>query len=205
VELIAAEGVVDDAVLKALAATDRARYVPEDALDIAYLDRPVPIPEGQTTSQPSLIARMVAAARPPEGGRVLEVGTGYGYQTAVLARLVGERGRVWSIERFETLARRARVNLAADGVTNAEVVVGDGRLGYPQGAPYDAIVVSAAAAEVPPALAEQLSEGGALVIPLRRAGSDDVWVYVKRAGRLEAERLLTPARFVPLVPGEQAR
>ena len=204
-ELIAAEGVVDDAVLKALAATDRARYVPEDALDIAYLDRPVPIPEGQTTSQPSLIARMVAAARPPEGGRVLEVGTGYGYQTAVLARLVGERGRVWSIERFETLARRARVNLAADGVTNAEVVVGDGRLGYPQGAPYDAIVVSAAAAEVPPALAEQLSEGGALVIPLRRAGSDDVWVYVKRAGRLEAERLLTPARFVPLVPGEQAR
>lgn len=204
-ELIAAEGVVDEAVLAALRATDRARYVPEDAAGLAYADRPVPIPEGQTTSQPSLVARMVAAARVPRGGRVLEVGTGYGYQTALLARLVGEHGRVYSIERFGTLAARARANLAADGVTNAEVIAGDGWLGYPPGQPYDAIVVSAAAPEIPPALAQQLAEGGRLVIPLRRAGSDDVWVYVKAAGGLAPERLLTPARFVPLVPGERPR
>lgn len=201
--MIASEGGLDDAVVRALWATDRARYVPEDAAGLAYADRPLPIPEGQTTSQPSLIARMVAAARLRPGGCVLEVGTGYGYQTALLARLVGPEGRVYSIERFDTLAARARANLADDGVRNAEVIVGDGWLGYPPGAPYHAIVVSAAASGIPPAFAEQLAEGGTLVIPLRRAGSDDVWVYAKRAGALVPERLLTPARFVPLIPGER--
>jgi protein-L-isoaspartate(D-aspartate) O-methyltransferase len=198
VELIARQGVRDERVLEALRLTDRAGFVPKGREIEAYLDRPVVLPNRQTTSQPSLIARMIEAASIEPDDNVLEVGTGYGYQTALLARLAS---RVTSLERFEELAGAARLNLQAAGIANAEVIVGDGWKGYPDKAPFDAIVVSAAASEVPAALAEQLREGGRLVIPVTRGGSDDVFLFRKEKGDLVPVELLTPARFVPLVPG----
>lgn len=185
-------------IADAFDATDRAGFVPEGASDV-YRDRPVPIPEGQTTSQPSLIARMIQALDPRPDDRVLEVGTGYGYQTALLARLCRE---VVSLERWGTLARQARTNLEAAGTQNAAVIVGDGWKGCPERAPFDGIIVSAAATEVPQPFAEQLAEGGRLVIPVKRRGSDEVTLYEKREGTLHPVRLVTPARFVPLVREE---
>ena len=141
---------------------------------------------------------MVDALQLSGSDRVLEVGTGFGFQTALLSLLAGE---VISIERFATLAAAARENLERTGRTGIEVLVGDGWRGVPERAPFDAIVVSAAAAELPAALVEQLGEGGRMVIPLKRGAGDDVVLFAKRSGRLERERLLTPARFVPLVQG----
>lgn len=182
-------------IARAFATTDRAGFVPPGSADV-YRDRPVPIPEGQTTSQPSLIARMIETLDPQPDDRTLEVGTGYGYQTALLAKLCKE---VVSMERWATLAEKARANLAAAGTQNADVIVGDGWKGCPERAPFDGIVVSAAATEVPEPFVEQLNEGGRLVIPVKRRGSDEVTLYVKRNGELVATRLVTPARFVPLV------
>lgn len=186
-------------IADAFAEVDRAGFVPPGSADV-YRDRPVPIPEGQTTSQPSLIARMIEALDPRPGDRVLEVGTGYGYQTALLARLCAE---VVSMDRWESLAERARENLAAAGIGNAEVFVGDGWKGCPERAPFDGIVVAAAATEVPRPFAGQLAEGGRLVIPVKRRGSDEVTLYEKGGEGLEAVRLVAPARFVPLVKEEQ--
>jgi protein-L-isoaspartate(D-aspartate) O-methyltransferase len=185
-------------IADAFDAVDRAGFVPEDSVDV-YRDRPVPIPEGQTTSQPSLIARMIEALDPQPGDRVLEVGAGYGYQTALLAKLCRE---VVSMDRWDSLAARARGNLAAAGIGNAEVFVGDGWKGCPGRAPFDGIVVAAAATEVPPAYASQLSDGGRLVIPVKRRGSDEVTLYEKRDEGLVGVRLVAPARFVPLVKEE---
>jgi protein-L-isoaspartate(D-aspartate) O-methyltransferase len=198
VNLIARQPTSDPRVLEAFRRTDRAGFVPKGREGEAYVDRPVVLPERQTTSQPSLIARMIEAASIGPEDNVLEVGTGFGYQTALLARLAG---RVTSLERLEELAETARANLAAAGIDNAEVIVGDGWEGYPGNAPFDAIVVSAAAPEVPGALVDQLAEGGRLVIPITRRGSDDVLLFKKEKGDLVQMALLTPARFVPLVPG----
>ncbi|MEA2435134.1 MAG: protein-L-isoaspartate(D-aspartate) O-methyltransferase [Actinomycetota bacterium] len=198
VSLIAGQGTKDPRVLDALRQTDRAAFVPEGRELEAYFDRPVLLPERQTTSQPSLIARMIEAAAVRAQDTVLEIGTGYGYQTALLARLAG---RVTSLERFGNLAAAARNNLTGAGIDNVEVIVGDGWEGWPDAAPFDAIVVSAAASKVPAALAEQLAEGGRLVIPVKRRGSDDVFLFKKVEGELMQVELLTPARFVPLVPG----
>lgn len=186
-------------IARAFAEVDRAGFVPPGASDV-YRDRPVSIPEGQTTSQPTLIARMIDALGVGPDDRVLEVGTGLGYQTALLAKLCRE---VVSMERWETLARLARANLAAAGTQNARVIVGDGWKGCPERAPFDGIVVAAAATEVPEPFTEQLAEGGRLVIPVKRWSSDEVMLYVKRNGELSVERLVTPARFVPLVKEEQ--
>lgn len=185
-------------IARAFEAVDRGGFVPSGATDV-YRDRPVPIPEAQTTSQPTLIARMIEALDPRPDDRVLEVGTGLGYQTALLAKLCRE---VVSMERWATLADAARANLAAAGTQNAVVIVGDGWKGCPDRAPFDGIVVSAAATEVPPAFEGQLVEGGRLVIPVKRRGSDEVTLYVRRGGKLVAARLVTPARFVPLVKEE---
>ncbi|HEX2030780.1 MAG TPA: protein-L-isoaspartate O-methyltransferase, partial [Actinomycetota bacterium] len=162
----------------------------------AARDRPIPIARGQVTTQPSLIGQMVAALHMSGGERVLEVGTGLGFQTAILAVLAGE---VYSVERFPDLAEAARSNLAAAGIHGATVVVGDGTAGLPDRAPFDAIVVAAAAPAVPPPLAEQLAEGGRLVQPLGPGGDDLVTVFRKEAGALVRERLVVPAHFVPLV------
>ena len=175
----------------------RKDFVPEGSEHEADEDRPILLPHRQTTSQPSLIARMIEGARLSPEGRVLEIGTGYGFQTALLATLVDE---VVSVERYPALAEGARDNLRRAGISNAEVFVGDGWQGWAERAPYDAIVVSAAAEEVPHALVDQLREGGRLVVPLQRGRSDDVVVMVKTTdGAMIEERLITPARFVPLV------
>ena len=191
-----AAGVTDPRVLAALAAVARDRFVPADRRDVADLDAPVPLPLGQTTSQPSLIGLMVEALRLGGSERVLEVGTGYGYQAAVLARLAA---RVWTVEWFEPLAVAARAALAKAGVRNVEVVVGDGRLGLPDRAPFDAIVVAAQCDEVPAALVDQLAEGGRLVAPVGGSWVQDARVHVRRGGRLVRVGSLGGVRFVPLL------
>jgi protein-L-isoaspartate(D-aspartate) O-methyltransferase len=198
--LVADEG-VSPRVVDAFRAIDRAMFVPADARARAYVDRPIEILEGQTTSQPSLIARMIDAADLLPGDTVLEVGTGFGYQTALLAHLAGS---CVSIERHAALAEAARTNLEAADVEGVEIIVGDGWQGWEAGGPYDAIIVSAAADQVPEMFVEQLKEGGRLVIPVRGPRGDDVLLYLKRTDHLVMVKLLTPARFVPLVPGEVA-
>jgi protein-L-isoaspartate(D-aspartate) O-methyltransferase len=189
-------GVDDPRVLDAFRRTPREGFVPAEHRAEAYEDRPLPIPHGQVTSQPSLIAQMVAALGLTGRERVLEIGTGLGFQTALLGRLAGE---VWSVERHPGLAARSRGNLAAAGVRNATVVVGDGTRGLPGHAPYGGVVVSAAAPAVPAPLAAQLAAGGRLVQPIGTGGADRVTVFTGHGGRLVEGELVTHARFVPLV------
>ncbi len=196
VRVLRAEGIRDRRVLEAFRAVPRARFVPPEAAAHAYVDAPIRIPHGQVTTQPSLIAAMVAALELRGGERVLEVGTGLGFQTAILAMLARQ---VVSIERFAGLAAQARANLAAAGLDRVTVLVGDGTLGVPEHAPYQAVVVAAAAPRIPPPLVEQLAPGGRLVHPVGPGGREQVTVFHKEAGRLVADTRLTPARFVPLV------
>ena len=189
-------GVRDERVLSAIAAVPRDRYVPSERADLADRDIPLPIPRGLVTTQPSLVARMVEALALRGGERVLEIGAGYGYQTALLARLAG---RVWAVERWPDLAAAARANLARDAVANAEVVVGDGTLGLPEHAPYDGIVVAAAFPEVPPPLADQLAAGGRLVQPIGRGGRETVMLFVRTERGLERRATVSGAHFVRLV------
>lgn len=195
VELIAASG-APARVVEAFRAVRREGFVPEEYRRLAYKDEPIPIPRGQVTTQPTLIATMLGAL-PPMGAdeRALEVGTGYGFQTALLAKLCG---RVYSVERFGELSRAAAGNLARAGIANCELVVGDGSLGLPEKAPFDAIVASAAADTVPPPWEAQLRDGGRLVVPLGPGGWEVVVVFEKRGGRLAESRRLTNACFVPL-------
>jgi protein-L-isoaspartate(D-aspartate) O-methyltransferase len=188
--------VEDRRVLDAFRRVAREGFVPPQWAGRAYEDRPIPIPHGQVTTQPSLIARMVAGLRLRGRERVLEVGTGLGFQAAILATLAPE---VFSIERFPDLAEQARRNLGTAGIVGVTVVVGDGTRGLPERAPFEATVVSAAAPEVPPPLVEQLEEGGRLVHPLGPGGYETVIGYRKEGGRLVEEARLTPASFVPLV------
>jgi protein-L-isoaspartate(D-aspartate) O-methyltransferase len=197
VAAVAGAGVHDQRVLAAFRRVQRELFVPEGSA-AAYDDRPVPIAHGQVTTQPSLVAQMVAALRLGGGERVLEVGTGLGFQAAILGVLAAP-GRVWTVERFADLAGRATANLAAAGVANVTVVVGDGTLGWPAGAPYDAVVVAAAAPRVPAPLAVQLAEGGRLVQPLGPGGAELVTLLRKRRGRLVRRGVVVPAHFVRLV------
>jgi protein-L-isoaspartate(D-aspartate) O-methyltransferase len=183
-------------VLAAFRQIPRARFVPPAATSQAYLDVPIRIPHGQVTTQPSLMARMVAALELTGSERVLEVGTGLGFQTAILARLARQ---VVSVERFAELAVQARANLAAAGLDRVRVVVGDGTLGVPDDAPYQAIVVAAASPRIPPPLIEQLAPEGRLVHPVGPGGREQVTAFHKEAGQLVADARLTPAYFVPLV------
>lgn len=202
VRLIGRQKLQDRRIVEAFRAVDRAGFVPSGYAGNPYADSPVGLPEGQTTSQPSLIATMIDSVSPGAEDSVLEVGTGYGFQTALLAHL---SERVISIERWPALAAAARDNLERSGITGVEVIVGDGHAGWEPGAPYDCMIVSAAATELPPALGEQLAEGGRLVIPIKSPTSDDVRLFRKHEGALDEVRLVTPARFVPLVRDEDAR
>jgi protein-L-isoaspartate(D-aspartate) O-methyltransferase len=188
--------VSDERVLDALRRVPRAGFVPPELVGRAYVDEPLPIPHGQVTTQPSLIARMVEALGLGGAERVLEVGTGHGFQTALLAELAGE---VWSIERWPDLADAARANLQRHGVHDVEVIVGDGTLGARDDAPYDAIVVSAAHPDVPDPLAEQLASGGRLVHPVGPGGREDVALFEKGPAGLVRRRTITGAHFVRLV------
>ena len=185
----------DARVLEALREVPRAGFVPPDLTERAYLDRPLPIPHEQVTTQPSLSAKMIEALDLSGSERVLEVGTGYGFQTALLAHL---SNFVWSIERFPDVAETARNNLARHGVENFEVVAGDGTEGLPEPAPYDAILVSAAFPSVPPPLAQQLAVGGRLVQPLGSGGQEAVILFEKGPGGLVRRRTVTGAHFVRL-------
>ncbi|HET6316644.1 MAG TPA: protein-L-isoaspartate(D-aspartate) O-methyltransferase [Chloroflexota bacterium] len=188
-------GIHDERVLAVFSRIPRASFVPPKARHSAYEDVPLSIAHGQVTTQPSLVALMVQALELTGDERVLEVGTGLGFQTAILASLCRE---VISVEWFADLTRQARQNLDAEGIRNATLVVGDGSLGVPERAPFDALVVAAAATEVSPFLADQLAEGGRLVQPLGPGGDERVSTFVKRSGRLVEQDTLTGARFVPL-------
>jgi len=190
-----AAGVADPLVLDAMRRTPRAVFVPAAYAARAYDDEPVPIPRHQVTTQPSLCATMIAALRLDGTQQVLEVGTGYGYQTALLARLAA---RVVSIEIWPDLAERARRNLAALGIGHVIVLAGDGTEGAPEHAPFDAAVVCAAFPRVPRPLAAQLRTGGRLVQPMGPGGAEDVVLYEKDAGGLRRVRALAGASFVRL-------
>jgi protein-L-isoaspartate(D-aspartate) O-methyltransferase len=190
---IVARGVRDPRVLQALRQVARHRYVPEALLDQAYLDRPLDIGHGQTISQPYIVAVMTEAARLRPGARVLEIGTGSGYQAAVLATLAGE---VDTVEVVEPLARAAAVRLAARGHRNVEVRAGDGYRGWPERAPFDAILVTAAPPEIPGPLLDQLAPWGRLVAPVGD-GEQELVVVTRTADGLK-RRVLLPVRFVPM-------
>lgn len=195
VQAVVAAGVADARVVRALREVPRAKFVPESHAAKAYTDVPIPIPHGQVTTQPSLSARMIEALELTGAEEVLEVGTGHGFQTALLARLGAS---VWSVERWPDLADRATENLVRQGVANAEVVVGDGSGGLPEHAPYDAIIVSAAHPEVPQPLVDQLDPRGRLVQPIGPGGAEDVVLFEKRGGVLSRRRTVSGAHFVPL-------
>lgn len=195
VATLRAAGIHDERLLDAFRQVPRAAFVPPEWRDRAYEDVPIPIAHSQVTTQPSLLALMVQALALGGDERVLEIGTGLGFQAAILARLCHE---VMSIEWFADLAEQARKNLEAAGITDATVVVGDGSLGLAERAPYDGVVVAAAAPAVSEALIAQLSEGGRLVQPLGTGGDERVTAFEKSGGILVERATLTGAYFVPL-------
>lgn len=192
---IRARGIASLRVLEAMLAVPRHEFVPAECQSAAYNDEPLPIGEEQTISQPFMVAAMAEALDLAGSERVLEVGTGSGYQAAVLSLLAPE---VYTIEVHALLARAARERLARLGYDRVRVLVGDGSLGYPPAAPFEAIAVTAAAPRVPPPLVEQLAEGGRLVIPVGQSDHQELRQICKIGGR-PTDRLLHYCRFVPLV------
>jgi protein-L-isoaspartate(D-aspartate) O-methyltransferase len=192
-----ARGVQDERVLAAMARVPRHEFAPERYSDQAYEDHPLPIGEGQTISQPYIVALMLEALALTPADRVLEVGTGSGYLTALLAEIVE---RVFSVERHAMLAEAARDLLARLGYTNVAVIVGDGSQGFAEAAPYQAIIVSAAAPEVPPSLVTQLAEGGRMILPVGDGESQQLQLIRKENGQARIA-LRELCRFVPLVSG----
>ena len=190
---IAARGVKDPCVLEAMRAVPRERFVPEELRGLAFADGPLSIGQGQTISQPYIVALMTELARPAKGSRVLEVGTGSGYQAAVLAACFGE---VYTIEILPDLGRRAEALLRELGLAKVRVRIGDGYDGWPEAAPFDAIVVTAAPDTIPKPLLEQLKIGGRLVIPVG-TGNQDLVVVTRTAEGYRRESVI-PVRFVPM-------
>jgi protein-L-isoaspartate(D-aspartate) O-methyltransferase len=192
-------GIMDAAVLRAMDEVPREHFVTPSYADIAYADQALPIACGQTISQPYVVAYMTERLAVKPEHRVLEVGTGSGYQAAILSRLARE---VITIERYRTLAEAARNRLATLGYANVEVVLGDGFAGVPDKAPFDRIIVTAAAEEVPQPLVDQLAEGGIMVFPLGpHNGAQVIVKLTKTKDRLAREDLIG-VRFVPLLPGK---
>ena len=189
----------DTSVLSAIELTSREAFLPEALHDRAYENVALPIDCGQTISQPLVVGVMTQALRMEERMRVLEVGTGSGYQTAILSRLCR---RVYTIERYKRLMAQAEKRFAELGLTNITTRVGDGSKGWPEQAPIARIIVTAAAADVPPALADQLDEGGIMIVPEGdEYGNQQVLRITRTAAGFDHEELL-PVRFVPLVEGE---
>jgi protein-L-isoaspartate(D-aspartate) O-methyltransferase len=192
---LAGRDITDRRVLATMASVARERFVPRDMEHLAYADQPLPIGHEQTISQPYIVALMTQLARVTRRSRVLEIGTGSGYQTAVLAKIVDH---VWSIERIEQLSLDAGERLRALDITNVTLLTGDGAQGHRDSAPYNAIIVAAAAPEAPPQLLEQLAVGGRLVIPL---GDRAVQVLhsVERTHTGLVDHTAGSCRFVPLL------
>ncbi|MGH2368819.1 MAG: protein-L-isoaspartate(D-aspartate) O-methyltransferase [Chloroflexota bacterium] len=204
VQAIFTAGVREPRILQAFREVPRAGFVPPGLVEQAYLDRPLPIPHRQVTTQPSLVASMIQALGLWGSEQVLEVGTGYGFQTALLAHLCTF---VWSVERWPDVAGTARRHLARASVANVQVVVGDGTEGLPEQAPFDAILVAAAFPRVPPPLAEQLTLGGRLVQPIGSGGDEEVVLFERGPQGLVRRGIVTLAHFVRLYgrhafPGE---
>ena len=192
-------GIGDKAVLRAMDEVPRAQFVAADDVDSAYADQAMPIACGQTISQPYVVAYMTERLGVTPQHRVLEVGTGSGYQAAVLSRLARE---VVSIERYRTLADSARKRLAALGYDNVEVLAGDGFAGVPARAPFDRIIVTAAAETIPQTLLDQLADGGVMLLPVGpHDGPQHIIKLTKSQTGLARENLI-PVRFVPLLPGQ---
>jgi protein-L-isoaspartate(D-aspartate) O-methyltransferase len=193
---IAGEDITDEAVLDAMRAVPRHEFVPSRHRGMAYANRPLPIGHGQTISQPYIVGYMTEKLEPEPDHRVLEVGTGSGYQAAVLAEIVEE---VHTIEIIEPLARSARRRLERLGYDNVEVSQGDGYFGLPEQAPFDTVIVTAAAGHIPPPLVDQLKLGGRMIIPVGPVYAVQTLILVTkdRAGDVTTEQLL-PVRFVPM-------
>src|SRR5260370_3835695 len=192
-------GIHDQRVLAAMSKVPRHEFVSPEHWDDAYADHPVPIGEQQTTSQPYIIACMLQAAEVAPQDRVLEIGSGSGYQTALLAELAAQ---VFAVERHPTLAANARSTLEGRGYRNITLMTGDGSVGWPEQATFDAIIVAAAAPRVPPALVEQLAGGGRLVVPVGDSQQQALQLYRKSPDGTVTVHSLEGCRFVPLI-GEQ--
>ncbi|HJQ20198.1 MAG TPA: protein-L-isoaspartate(D-aspartate) O-methyltransferase [Gemmatimonadaceae bacterium] len=195
VESIRSKGIHDLAVLRAFELTPRHLFVPTGLWQKAYEDAPLPIGSGQTISQPSIHAKYLELLNLKGTEKVLEIGTGSGYQTVLLANLVEQ---VFSIERIAALLHQAKQNIERAGVHNVSLLLGDGTVGWRAHAPYDAILVSAASPSVPQPLVEQLAEGGRMIIPLGGQDEQDLVMFTRRDGILVRESIL-PVRFVPLL------
>jgi len=194
---LAERGIREVRVLDAMSRVPRHEFVPETLRQEAYEDHPLPIGEGQTISQPYIVAAMLEHLALQATDRVLEVGTGSGYVTALLSLLCAE---VYSVERHAQLAALAESTLHRLGYRNMKIRVGDGSQGWPEYAPFDAILVSAATPEMPPALFAQLREGGRMVVPIGPASSQELQL-IRKIGGEPAVRVLEGCRFVPLVEG----
>lgn len=192
-------GIHDERVLRAMAEIPRHLFVPDRWRSFAYQDGPLPIGEEQTISQPYIVALMSESLELEGTETVLEIGTGSGYQAAVLSRLAK---RVYSIEIIPRLAETARARLTALGYSNVTVIVGDGNLGWPQASPYDAIMVTAAAPQIPQALLEQLADGGRMVLPVTVTGNAQELLRLRKNGKTVTRENLGAVRFVPLVEGK---
>jgi protein-L-isoaspartate(D-aspartate) O-methyltransferase len=201
VERLREQGITDARVLEAMAGVPRHLFVEEALASRAYEDTALPIGYGQTISQPFVVARMIEClVQDREPGKVLEVGTGCGYQAAVLASLSAE---VYSIERIRELLERARANLRDLRLKNLRLAHGDGAAGLEKAAPFDSIILAAAAPQLPQALLRQLAPGGRMILPLRGAGAEvQRLVLVERGARGYTETALDPVRFVPLLAGK---
>src|SRR6266536_4988782 len=187
-------GVRDERVLAAISKVPREEFVPQDSRAASYTDQPLPIGYGQTISQPYLVAFMTDQLHPSRGDRVLEIGTGSGYQASVLAGLVAE---VYSIEIIEPLAKTAKATLQRLGYKNVHVKVGDGYKGWPENAPFDAVIVTCAPDHVPQPLVGQMKEGGRMIIPVGGPGEQELYLLEKKNGQLK-QRAVLPVRFVPM-------
>lgn len=195
---IKARGINDAGILNAMKDVKRHLFVPERYQDNAYEDRPLPIGEGQTISQPYIVAYMTEVIDPGPSDRILEVGTGSGYQAAVLSKLCDS---VYSIEIVPTLGQKAKQTLNHLNYNNVKVKIGDGYQGWQKYAPYDAIIVTCAPTDIPSALKEQLAEGGKMIIPVGEAFNQQLIILHKTEGELIKDNAL-PVRFVPMVDEE---
>ncbi|MFO8235885.1 MAG: protein-L-isoaspartate(D-aspartate) O-methyltransferase [Bacteroidales bacterium] len=194
-EQIADRGIKDPKVIAAMKDVDRHVYVPENYRDMAYADRPLPIGNGQTISQPYMVALMTELLELEEGDKVLEIGTGSGYQAAVISHITSE---VYTIEIIKELAEEAQKNLQKQGYNNIKFKIGDGYKGWEEHAPFDAIIVTCAPSDIPEPLEEQLAEGGRMVIPIGGQFVQEMVLFEKQDSELKKQEIST-VRFVPML------